>query len=393
MLQSVVIVGAGQAGAEAAMALRQFKFAGEIRLIGREASVPYERPPLSKGFLTGDVAAERLCFRTADAYARANIELILGREVRALDPAERRVLLDNGYAVTFDACILATGSAARRLDLPGAELANIFVLRTIEDAQQLRRGLVPGCRLAVIGGGYLGLEAAASARKLGASVTVIEALPSLLSRSASPLTADALCRLHRRSGIEILLGEAVKGFSGELSVESVMLASGRAVAADLVLVAAGGVAETALAQDAGIDCANGILTDSDGRTNIDGIYAVGDCANAAQYTGGPHRRLESVQCAVQQARRAAAAVLGLPRPAPKVPYFWSEQFGLKLQIAGLVEPGVSTRDEVVGDLDGDFAVYRFSEDVLLAVEAFNRPRDFIQAQQRIGMRDAALPAA
>jgi len=393
MVQSVVIVGAGQAGAEAAITLRQLKFTGAIRLIGREALAPYERPPLSKGFLSSEVASERLCFRTPEAYARADIELMLRCQVRALAPAGRRVVLDDGRAFPYDACILATGSSARRLNLPGAGLENIFVLRTIEDAQNLRRGLAPGCRLAVIGGGYLGLEAAASASKLGASVTVIEAQPSLLSRSASPLTAKALGQRHRRAGVEILLGETVKGFTGGRSVEAVMLASGAVIPADLVLVAAGGVAEAALARDAGLDCVDGILTDLDGRTSAEGVYAVGDCASSVQYAGGSHQRLESVQCAVQQARRAAAAILGLPRPALKVPYFWSEQFGLKLQIAGLVEPGLVTRDEVVGDLDGDFAVYRFHEDVLVAVEAFNRPRDFIQAQPRIGMRGVALPAA
>lgn len=383
-MAKVVIIGAGQAGAEAALALRQLRHEGDITLIGAEDLAPYSRPPLSKDFLTGTLAVEKLVLRSAQAYERADVALRLGETVAALDVAAKQVVLCSGQRIGYDACILATGSSARGLSLPGADLDGVMMLRTRADADRLRAALVPGASLAVIGAGYLGLEVAASARKLGLSVSVIESAGRILGRSTSLLTAGALAARHRVEGVALHLGAGVAALEGEGRVRAVLLPDGTRIAADAVVVSIGGLPETALAEAAGIACNGGVLANPDALTSAPDIYAIGDCARWDTGDGRGALRLESVQMASQGARAAAAAIAGQPRPGVKQPYFWSQQYDLKLQIAGLVPPGVVTEDRLEGDPAGAFAVTRLSEGVVLAVEAVNTPAKYIEAQRLIG---------
>jgi 3-phenylpropionate/trans-cinnamate dioxygenase ferredoxin reductase subunit len=389
----VVIVGAGQAGAEAALALRQGGFRGPVHLIGRETVPPYERPPLSKGFLLGTTLEERLTFRSAAAYDAADIRLVLGREVLRLDPASRRVMLDGGEIIDYAACILATGAEPRPLPVPGGGLPGVLPLRSLDHARRLRAAVVPGLSVVVVGGGYLGLEAAASVRKLGAEVAVIETQPALLHRSTSAITAEALAARHLAAGVRLLLGRQVARIEGGARAEGVTLADGAFLPASLVLACIGAAPDVALAEAAGLACEDGIRVDAACRTAFPDLYAVGDCARQDDPRFGRPVRLESVQSATWQARCAAAAILGKTPPAPRPAYFWSEQFDAKLQIAGLADPHMPCDDTLVGDPADAFAVYRVQGGVLRAVEAVNRPRDFVRAQSLIGQHAVELPAA
>jgi 3-phenylpropionate/trans-cinnamate dioxygenase ferredoxin reductase component len=390
---SVIIVGAGQAGGEAAISLRRDGFAGKIYLIGKEAYPPYERPPLSKKALIGELPFDRLILRNAEAYAAAKIDLILEQGVSSIDLASSSVVLQHGRRITFSHCILSTGASARRMRIPGTELPGVLVLRGIDDTTALRSKIESGLRVVVVGGGYLGLETAASASKLGASVTVVEAEKAILQRSASAISAHALLARHQAASVKIITGESIERIDGADSAEQVLLSSGRTIAADLVLIAIGAVPETQLAKDIGIVCDNGIVVNESCRTSIPNIFAIGDCANHFNTRYGRHLRFESVQSATFQARCASAVIVGKKLPPPRIPYFWSEQFDAKLQIAGFVDPSVPVVDVLAGDPASDFAVYRFQEGVLAAVETVNRPRDFVLAQTLIGRSDVQVPAA
>lgn len=387
MIERVLIVGAGQAGAEIALALRQQQFEGAIAMIGGEDHLPYARPPLSKDFLVEALPADRLPFRSSQAYQKAGVDLILGQTAEALDVDAKTLRVSNGGAVRYDVCVLATGAGARRLVIPGSDLANIAVLRSVGDSLALRSGIAAGKRLVIIGAGYLGLEVAASARKFGADVVVIETQSRILARSTSKTTAEALAVRHAEAGVRLVLSTAVAEFLGEAgAVSGVRLVDGSEIAADFVLVAVGSYAELGLAQAAGIACANGILVDENCRTSAPAVFAIGDCAAWDRGDGAGPQRLESVQSAVQGARRAAAVITGTPVPAAKPPYFWSNQFEFKLQIVGAAPAGVQTRDVLVGEEPGSFAVYRFDGEILLAVEAMNSPRHFVAAQKIVGNR-------
>ena len=385
---NVVIIGAGQAGAEAALALRQMGHEGPVTILGAEVLPPYSRPPLSKDFLTGTLPPERLLLRSAQAYEKAGITLRLGVTVAGIDTESRLIRTENDEEWAYDACIIATGSSPRRLPVPGCGLGNVLTMRNRADADRLRDLIAPGVRLVVAGAGYLGLEVAASARKLGAEVTVVEAAPRLLGRSTSAPTAEALAARHRREGVRLLLSRGIIALNGNDTVREVVLADGERLAADVVVVSIGASPDCALASGAGIACANGILVDRDCRTNAADVYAIGDCANWDQGDGKGHMRLESVQMASQGARTAAAAITVGPRPGIKLPYFWSTQFDMKLQIAGIVPAGVETRDELTGDAGSAFAVTRYVNDIPVAVEAVNMPQKYIEAQRLIGTRQA-----
>lgn len=391
--RSIIIVGAGQAGGEAAMSLRRDGFTGKICLVGKEPYPPYERPPLSKKALIGELPFDRLILRNAEAYAAAGIELILNQAVASVDPSSSSVVLQDGRRIPFSYCILATGASARRMKIPGSELPGVLVLRGIDDTTALQSKIKSGLRVVVAGGGYLGLEAAASARKLGAAVTVVESGKAILQRSTSSISAHALLARHQAANVNIISGESIERIDGAESVEQVLLSSGSTVPADLVLIAIGAVPEIQLAQDIGIICDNGIVVDESCRTSISNIFAIGDCANHFNTRYGRHLRFESVQSATFQARCSSAAIVGKKQPPPRIPYFWSEQFDAKLQIAGFVDPSAPVVDILAGDPSTDFAVYRFQEGVLAAVETVNRPRDFVLAQTLIGRSDVQVPVA
>ena len=382
----IVIVGAGHAGGAAAGLLRQHGHTGPITLIGEEPWVPYQRPPLSKAYLKGEADAEALKLRPDAFYAEQGIGLRLGTRAEAIDPEGKAVRLQGGDAVPYDILILATGSSNRRLSLPGAGPDELLELRSLAHAERLKGVLGPGKRLAIVGGGYIGLEAAASARLLGAQATVIELAPRVLARVACEELAAFFEAYHRRRGVQILTGAQVEdvehGPDGSLS--GVRLSDGKTIACDAVLVGVGAMAAAELARDAGIDCDIGVIVDEAGRTSDPAVWAIGDVTfRPMPHYGGRRHRLESVPGALEHARQAVAAILGQPAPPHEVPWFWSDQYDLKLQIAGV--PFEADRRVMRGRTDAaKFAIFHLAGDRIAAVEAVNCPPEFMAGRQLIG---------
>lgn len=384
----VLIIGAGHAGGTVAALLRQYGHEGEIVLAGEEAAPPYQRPPLSKAWLKGEADLETLLLRPEAFYAEQGIELRTGVTATALDAEGRRVTFADGTVETWDTLILATGSTARKLTIPGADRPELIELRTLIDAERLKAVLGPGRRLAVVGGGYVGLEAAASARALGAEVVVIERLDRVLARVASETLSVFFTGLHRAQGVKVRTGAEVTAVEDG----GVRLAGGDLIAADAVLVGVGGLACDGLARAAGLACDNGVVVDETARTSDPSIYAIGDMTHRpVPAHGGLRVRLESVPNALEQARQAASAIVGRTAPTPEVPWFWSDQYDVKLQIAGLSSG--ADRQLVRGDpADGRFAVFHLAGDRIVCVEAVNAPPEFMAGRQLIG-RGGAVDGA
>ena len=388
MSSRVVIVGAGHAGGTATAQLRQFGFDGEIVLIGDEAVAPYQRPPLSKAYLKDDADLESLKLRPDSFYEEQSISLHLGTHVEAVDVAARAVHFGGGGEVAYDFLILATGSKTRRLAVPGVDLKGLHQLRTVTDAEALRGAIGPGRRLAVVGAGYVGLEAAASARAHGCEVTVIEREDRVLARVAAEPLSRFFERCHRDRGVEILTGASVAAFQGDTDgfVRAVRLADGREIACAAALIGIGADANDDLAHAAGLTCDHGVVVDEQARTSDPSVFAIGDVTRRPMplYDGRMHR-LESVPNALEQAKQAAAAIVGRSPPPPEVPWFWSDQYDLKLQIAGA--PFDGDRIVVRGDMEAArFSLCHLRGDRLLCVEACNAPADFMAGKLLIGRR-------
>jgi len=380
----VVIVGGGHAGGSAAAFLRQDEYEGPITIIGEEPIAPYQRPPLSKAWLKGEADADSLALRPDSFYAEAHIALRLSTTAISIQRAARTVTLEGGETVAYDTLILATGARARTLDLPGADLEGVQVLRSAADAEVLKLALGPGKRLAVIGGGYIGLEAAASARALGAEAVVIEALPRILARSSCELLSDFFTDYHKARGVTFELGATIVGFAGERGhVTGVKLADGRVIACDDAVVGIGIIPNDELARDAGLECSNGVVVDLEARSADPAIFAIGDVTQRPLPLYARSHRLESVANALEQARQAAAAIAGSPAPPHEVTWNWSDQYDIKLQLAGLA---VDTDDILVrGDpATAKFAVFHLKGSVIRAVEAINAPAEFMAGRQLIG---------
>jgi len=383
----VVVIGAGHAGGSAAAFLRQYGWKGPITLVGEEPVPPYQRPPLSKAWLKGEADAQSLALRPAGFYAEQRIELRLGRRVAAIDRAARTVILDTGEELSYDRLILATGARPRRLDLPGGDLAGVLELRGMAGADRLKAALRPGIRLAVIGGGYIGLEVAASARALGVEPVVVERESRLLPRVASPALAAFIQDQHRARGVVVELGAAVEALEGAAGrVTSLRLTDGRLIPCDVVLIGVGAVPNDELARRSGLDCAGGVVVDLAARTGDPAIHAIGDCTIRPLPPHGRMGRLESVPNAVEQAKQAAAAICGRPPSAPEVPWFWSDQFELRLQLAGL--PFDAAEAVIRGDPGRPgFAVFHLdAEGVVQAVEAVNAAPEFMAGRMMIARR-------
>jgi 3-phenylpropionate/trans-cinnamate dioxygenase ferredoxin reductase subunit len=389
----VVVIGAGHAGGSAASFLRQYGWAGPITLIGEEPIGPYHRPPLSKDWLKGEADAVSLALKPASFYPEHRIDLRLATRASAIDRVARRIAIEDGDGLTYDHLILALGSRARRLDLPGRELAGVLELRTAADADRLKAALGPGRHLVVIGGGYIGLEVAASARALGAAATIIEREERVLARVACEALSRFFQSYHQKQGVDLELATQVSGLEGNDAgeVTGVRLADGRLLPCDTVLIGVGGVANDELARSAGLACDNGILVDHAARTGDPAIYAIGDCTRRPMPLYDRIWRLESVPNALEQAKHAAADLTGRPAPAPEVPWFWSDQYDLKLQIAGVSFDAahVVIRGLVV---HGQFAAFHLAADNrILAVEAVNAPAEFMAGRILIGKRMSVDP--
>jgi len=393
----IVIVGAGHAGGSCAAFLRQYGFTGPITLIGEEPVAPYQRPPLSKAWLKGEADAASLALRPESFYAENHIALRLNARVERIDRADKAIVLGGGQTLPYDRLILATGRRARRIPLPGTDLEGVLELRTAADADRLKAALSsPGKRLAVIGGGYIGLEAAASARALGAEAVVIEKETRVLARVACETLSTFFQAYHSAKGVVFELGAGVAAIEGERGqAVGVRLSDGRLIDADAVLVGVGAVANDELAKDAGLETDNGVVVDLLCRTADPAIYAIGDCTRRPLPHYDRIGHLESVPNALEQAKQVASAFTLRPPPAHEVPWFWSDQYDLKLQIAGL--PHDATQIVVRGDpaptLGGArFAVFHLTADhKVQAVEAINAPPEFMAGKQLIQSRKPVAP--
>ncbi len=400
MSERIVIVGGGQAAGVAAASLREQGHAGEIVVFGEEPRGPYQRPPLSKNFLAGQMNVEQLQLKPARFYDERNIELRTGVRVASMDRAERSVRLDDGSRLEYGKLLLATGARPRRLAIPGAELAGVHYLRTVADVEAIRRDMAPGKRLTIVGGGYIGLEAAAVAVKAGLAVTVLEAGARILNRVSGPMTAEFFAAEHRRQGVEIRCDACVEAIEGDTRVRSVRSTDG-AIASDLVIIGVGIEPVVELAAAAGLACDNGIVVDEFTRTSDPKIHAAGDCTNHPNALLGRRLRLESVQNAIDQARAAAANLCGKAQAYAELPWFWSNQYDLRLQIAGLSQGYDDTL------LRGDpaartFSVMYLASGKLIAVDTVNAPRDHLAFRKLIAsggsvdatrLTDLAVPIA
>lgn len=383
----IVIIGAGHAGGSAVAFLRQYGWKGPITLIGEEPVPPYQRPPLSKAWLKGEADAQSLALRPAGFYVEQRIDLRLGQRVTAIDCTARTVVLDKGEELSYEHLILATGARPRKLDLPGSDLDGVLGLRGMADADRLKIALRPGARLAVIGGGYIGLEVAASARALGAEAVVIEREPRVLARVASPALSAFMQDYHRAKGVALELDAAAEVLEGTAGrVVGLRLADGRLIPCDVALIGVGAVPNDEMARQAGLDCAGGVVVDLAARTSDPDIHAIGDCTIRPLPLYARMGRLESVPNAVEQAKQAAAVICGRPPPAPEVPWFWSDQFDLRLQFAGL--PFDVAETVIRGDpATASFAIFHLNaEGILQAVEAVNAAPEFMAGRMMIARR-------
>ncbi len=383
MQDTIVVIGAGHAAAQVVDSLRHEHFTGRLVLVGEEPLLPYQRPPLSKKFLAGEMEADRLPIRHAAFYESIHCELLLGKPVETINTGARELKLADGNRLTYDKLVLAVGGHARPLAVPGADLTGVHVLRTMADVNAIRAQVAPGKRAVIVGAGYIGLESAATFRKLGLEVTVIEMMDRVMSRVVAPEMSRFYAGEHLAHGVSILIGKRVSALLGDTRVNAVECTDGTRVPADLVLIGIGLVPNTELANAAGLRCEDGIAVDEHCRTSDPNVYAIGDCCSHPSPRYGRRIRLESVDNAFEQARTAAANICGRVLTHDKTPWFWSDQYELKLQIVGLCQG----YDSVV--IRGDPAERAFSccylqGGELIALDAVNHVKDFMAARKLIG---------
>lgn len=380
MSEQAVIVGAGQAGVTLASALREEGFDGRIRLIGAEAHMPYQRPPLSKDFMASSEEAPRL-LRSDSFYRDNDIELLLGESVTRIDPRDRSVTLDSGTSVPFTRLALATGGSPCRP--AGTDLADIHCLRNLDDARAIRQRIADEARIVIVGGGFIGLELAATLTARGHEVIVLENASRLMGRAVSRAVSEHFRQLHEAWGVRLLFNERPARFvSSAGRLQALITSSGRRIPTEVAILGVGIVPETGLAEAAGLPCQNGIEVDAHMSAGPEWLVAVGDCTRFPQYHSGVRLRLESVQNATDQARCAAASLMGRPQPYTAVPWFWSGQRGERLQIAG-VAPG-SDREVIRGDpASGRFSVFRYRGRQLMAVDSVNEAAVHMRSRKLI----------
>ena len=392
MTRRVAIVGAGQAGFQLAASLRSDGFDGTVTLIGDEPFLPYQRPPLSKAYLSGKQDIEATALRPETFYTEHRIDLLMGETAASIDPAAQRVQLSSGSAIPYDHLVLATGARNRLLPAVRGGCENVCYLRTRMEAVDLAERLEAARSVVIVGGGFIGLEVAAAASALGKEVTVIEAQSRLMARAVAPTMSEFFRAMHTRHGVRIVLDGLVREILGRAGhVTGVAMEGGEAYPADLVVVGIGVVPNIDLAQAAGLRCGNGIVVDEYLRTSDEAIYAIGDCSWHPNRYAGSAVRIESVQNAVDQARAVAAAIMGGLRAYDAVPWFWTDQFEAKLQMAGLSLgcDSAVTRGE---PLSGRFSTCYFKEDRLVAIDSVNRPGDHIAGRKLLAANSRLTPA-
>lgn len=383
--QTVLIVGGGQAAAQTAVSLRVEGYTGNIVLVGSEPVLPYQRPPLSKAYLAGQLAHERLFLKPPAFYEQQRVETHLGVSATHVQIQERRAELSDGRVLAFDHLVFATGGRPRRLNCPGSDHPGLFYFRDMADVQAIQPRMKPGARLVLIGGGYIGLEIAAVASKLGLKVTVLEAMSSLLARVTCAEVAGFYQREHEQHGVDIRCGVTVTAVGGSEATPRVMTQSGQEFEADVVIAGIGLLPNVELAEQSGLSCNNGIVVDDHCRTSTRFVYAAGDCTQHPSAVYDSMLRLESVPNAIEQGKTAAATICGKSKAYRAVPWFWSDQYDIKLQTAGLNRG----YDQVVmrGTPEArSFAAFYLREGRLLAVDAINRPIEFTLSKTWIAER-------
>ena len=386
MNKTVVIAGAGHAAGQLVVSLRQNKYAGRIVLVGDEPYLPYQRPPLSKKFLAGAMDADRLLVKPAGFYEETGVELRLDTSIAAIDRNKKCLRSTDDDEIPYDKLVLGLGSRARKLPVEGAKLQGVHYLRSIADVAGIREDFQSGRRLVVIGAGYIGLEVAAVAQQAGLVVTVIEMADRVMSRVVSPEISDFYQIEHTNQGVRFRLSTSVSALKGKKRVKSVTTSDDEEIPADLVVIGVGILPNTELATAAGLDVENGIVVDDHCRTGDPDIYAMGDCTSHPNAIYDRRLRLESVHNALEQAKTTAANICGKDASYCQVPWFWSDQYDLKLQIAGLSEgyDGVAVRGNPA---ERSFSCLYLMENRLIAVDAINAPRDFVQSKQLIADRN------
>lgn len=379
---TVLIIGAGHAAGQLAASLRMEGFDGAIRIIGDEPYLPYQRPPLSKQLLSGDMNLEQVYLKPGEFYTDNNIDLTLGHRVERIDRTAKSVTLDSGETVSYDKLALTTGTRVRKLSVPGSDLDGIYYVRAIDDTLALRDRFSTGGRMVVVGGGYIGLEVAAAAAKQGMSVTVLEMADRVMNRVVAPEVSAFYENLHRGHGVDIHTDVRVSGFTGDGHIRTVECEDGSSFETDVAVVGVGVIPNTELAEAAGLPCDNGIIVNEYAQTEDPDIVSAGDCTNHPNGIYGVNIRLESVQNAVDQAKAAAKAICGTPETYSAVPWFWSDQYDVKLQIVGLSQG--YTQAVVRGNpSDGAFSVFYLKDDILIAVDAINSPREYMMGRKLV----------
>jgi len=385
MVDTIVIAGAGHGAGQVVATLKQKKFAGEIILIGDEAHLPYQRPPLSKKFLSGDLDAERLHFKPASFYDDPQVDVHLNTSIESIDRAGKKAIASDGVKFAYDKLVLALGSRVRKIEVPGHDLPGIHYLRSIADVEAIRSDMSGNKNVVIVGAGYIGLEVAAVCRLQGLDVTVIEMADRVMSRVVSPNVSDYYQLEHTKHGVKLLLSTSLAEFKGKRRVKRAVTVDGQEIPADFAVVGVGILPNSEIAEAAGLDVNNGIVVDDTCCTADPDVYAIGDCTSHPNSIYGRPLRLESVHNALEQAKTAASNICGVESHYSQVPWFWSDQYDLKLQIAGLSQG----YDDVVlrGDpSNGSFACFYLKEDALIAVDAINSPREFMQSKELIAKR-------
>ncbi len=380
--ESAVVVGGSHAAVQFVISLRQNGWEGSITVICDEPHQPYHRPPLSKAYLAGDISEDQLALRASAAYEKLNVSFKLGVTVVAIDTENHQLELDNGDSITFSKLALCTGARARSLPIVGTDFQGVHYLRTMDDVKGIQQSAASAKTAVIIGGGYIGLETAASLTKLDIAVTVLETEPRLLQRVASETTSEFYLRLHQENGVSIKCSAMATALVGDTKVTGVVCGDGNTIAADMVIIGIGVIPNTELASAAGLSVDNGILVDEYAQTSHPDIVAAGDCTNHPNSILNSRLRLESVPNATEQAKAAAASICGIKKQYAELPWFWSDQYNVKLQIAGMNQG--YTAAIIRGDKTShSFSVFYLKDNKILAADCINRPKDFMLAKKLI----------
>ena len=383
MIENFIIAGASHAASMLAPTLRQQGWQGRIIVVGAEASVPYHRPPLSKDYLAGEKTLDQILIRPAKVYEKSEVEFILNTRVESIDRSNKSVRLSNNETLSYNKLALAVGSKVRKVNLPGVDLDGVFYLRDIRDVERIQPYISAGASAVIVGGGYIGLETAAVLKKKGMNVTVLEMMERVLQRVTAPVVSEFFTRIHGEEGVDIRCGTGVSGFKGDGRVAKVLCSDGSEFAADLVIIGVGILPNAELAKAAGLQVDNGIVVNARAQTSDPDIYAAGDCTHHHNPIYDRWVRLESVQNATDQSRVAAGAACGKEVSYNAVPWFWSDQYDLMLQIAGLSRG----YDEIVirGDPENSrsFAAFYLKAGRVIAIDAVNKPQEFMFSKKLI----------